>query len=467
MTLADLPREDIEAWGRIGVTHVWLMGVWPTGPEARQHAVRVARAGRMESHASSDPMEEICGSPYAVAGYQVDPDLGGDASLARFRTALHASGLKLMLDFVPNHLALDHPWIRSHPNRFVGSNSRRPEAFRVSATGKGHWIAHGKDPFFPAWTDTAQLDWRLAEVHQTMFQELSSVAERCDGVRADMAMLILPEVFDRQWREWAPAEGARAHGSFWAQAIPQLKRRFPEFLTLAEAYWDLEPVLLSQGFDYAYDKRFYDHLISRRPSALRAHLLSSGTELWGRGARFLENHDEVRVASVASRAEQDSWAALLLALPGLRLVHEGQWEGRRARADIRTLKRQHEPTDESLRETYESLIRLSRTLGDWAHPPQLLAPDPAWPGNPSCDAFVAWIGLRGSGRPFLVAANLAHHEAQCVLRLPEAFGRAAQGWVDLLSGQRFPVGHPDHADPVLPLHLAAHQCVWLAMSNEQ
>jgi hypothetical protein len=459
-TLADLPLEALDAWARNGVTHVWLLGVWPIGAQARQHAVHLAQTGKLPAHSSNDPVDEVCGSPYAVAAYHADAALGGDKALDRLRTALRSRGIGLILDFVPNHLALDHPWVHEHPEWFVGSASRREETFRAGSGARLRWIAHGKDPFFPAWADTAQLDWRLQAVHEAMLRELSAVAERCDGIRADMAMLLLPEVFEKQWEAWPAAPGGRAKGSFWSHAIAAIKGRHPQFLTLAEAYWDLEPTLLDQGFDYAYDKRFYDHLIARRPADLRTHLSRSTAGLWSRGARFLENHDEVRVASLASQMEHRSWAALLLALPGLRLVHEGQWDGLRGRADIRTLRRQVEPIDGSLRQSYHFLSRSVRELGDWVGVPQLLAPQPAWPGNPSHDGFVGWIGRRGAGSPFLVVANLANHEGQCVFRLPEAFGDAAPAWVDLLSGQEYSTGCGESGGRVLSLAFAPHRCAW-------
>ena len=81
---------------------------------------------------------------------------------------------------------------------------------------------------------------------------LAQIAGLCDGVRCDMAMLLLPEVFERTW-------GIQA-GPFWPRAIDAVRQRHPGFLFMAEVYWDLEWTLQQQGFDYTYDKRLYDRL---------------------------------------------------------------------------------------------------------------------------------------------------------------------------------------------------------------
>ena len=68
------------------------------------------------------------GSPYAIGDYQVDPALGGDEGLASLRLRLRELVLLLMLDFVPNHMALDHAWLESQPQRFVRGDIQKLEA---------------------------------------------------------------------------------------------------------------------------------------------------------------------------------------------------------------------------------------------------------------------------------------------------------------------------------------------------
>src|ERR1043166_2793235 len=102
----------------MGFTHIWLMGGWRTGVRVRGHSLRVPEL-RLGSPACSD--EDIVRSPYAIAAYEVSPALGGTAALDKFRCRLPEAGLKLILDFVPNHLGLDHAWIDKKPELFVQS----------------------------------------------------------------------------------------------------------------------------------------------------------------------------------------------------------------------------------------------------------------------------------------------------------------------------------------------------------
>src|SRR5262249_16836761 len=147
------------------------------------------------SDASSDCKEEdFAGSPFAVADYTVAGELGGEPAIDKFRNRLQAHGLGLLLDFVPNHLGLDHSWVAERPERFVQASERPPETFRAETMSGPRWLAHGKDPNFHAWIDTAQLDYRRADTRAAMLELLQSVARRCDGVRCDMAMLLLNEV---------------------------------------------------------------------------------------------------------------------------------------------------------------------------------------------------------------------------------------------------------------------------------
>ncbi len=110
-----------------------------------------------------------------------------------------------------------------------------------------------------------------------------------------MAMLILPEVFERTW--------GRRPEPFWPKAITSVRRQHPEFLFMAEVYWNLEWTMQQQGFDYAYDKRLYDRLREGHPQAVRGHLLA-GLDYQNRLARFLENHDEPRAAATFPQASR-------------------------------------------------------------------------------------------------------------------------------------------------------------------
>ena len=132
-----------------------------------------------------------------------------------------------MLDFVPNHTALDHPWVEDHPEYLRRRHGARPGSRAAElhagsdATAATCVLAHGRDPYFPGWPDTLQLDYGNPATQEAMIGELLKIAGQCDGVRCDMAMLVLPDVFERTWgiaRRAVLAGGDAAR----ARAVPGL-----------------------------------------------------------------------------------------------------------------------------------------------------------------------------------------------------------------------------------------------------
>lgn len=436
ITLDAVPQSELDQWRRLGFTHIWLMGVWPT---ARQSFIFSRHPAQLKHWRKLLPdlrIEDVAGSPYAIAGYDVPPDLGGEAGLAQFRGRLAAGGLKLLLDFVPNHTGLDHPWVAARPELFVHSLEKKPGTFRVSTARGPRWIAHGKDPFFPPWVDTAQLDYRNPAVHAAMADELASIARRCDGVRCDMAMLVLPDVFLRNWSSFSAASRPPSQ-SFWASAIPAIKKAHPDFLFMAEAYWDLETRLLELGFDYAYDKRVLDLLVARHPPELQRCLLTRPPGFLQRATHFLENHDEPRIASRLSFAEHRAAALVAMGLPGMRLLHEGQLEGAVARASVHLTRRPVEPPQAEIAAFYQRLLQTLQGTAVGRGRSELIEPRPAWAGNPTHQNFILVLWQSSPMQFDLVVVNLAPHSSQCYAPL-SIKGLARHHWllVDLLGGER-------------------------------
>jgi hypothetical protein len=356
VTLATAPEEEIASWKKRGFTHIWLMGVWATGPKTRDVARAQPDLRALSAQAFGMGGEEkLVGSPFAVADFTAAQSLGGAAALRRFRARLHRHGLGLVLDFIPNHLGLDHRWLMEKNSLFVRSAAQRPGTFPVVHAGATSWVAHGKDPFFPAWTDTAQLDYRQAATRAAMIKTLQSVASQCEGVRCDMAMLVLNDVFAKNWGHF-PSHAPAPTGEFWAEAISAVQRQHPQFVFIAEAYWDLESRLQALGFDYVYDKNFLEHLTRRDYPALQRHIRAVGGKF--NPVRFLENHDEARIASLLTVPEQKAAAVLLLAQPGLRLLHDGQWAGKTRRTPVQFADYWPEPANPETTAFYDHLLAL-------------------------------------------------------------------------------------------------------------
>jgi hypothetical protein len=414
-TLDDIPDEELDRLARPGFDWIWLLSVWQTGPAAQ----RVSRTNpewlkEFEETLPDLDEEDIAGSGFAITGYTVHHSLGGDAALARLRTRLEQRGLRLMLDFVPNHMALDHPWVESHPEYFVAGTEadleRAPQNYtRIGCPTGGRILAYGRDPYFSGWPDTLQLDYSNPATQQAMGAEVMRIAGQCDGVRCDMAMLVLPDVFERTW--------GRRPQPFWSETIRQVRARAPGFCFMAEVYWDLEWTMQQEGFDYAYDKRLYDRLRDRHARPVREHF-HAGLDYQDKLARFLENHDEPRAAATFDRPVHEAAAVITFLSPGLRFFHQGQFDGRRKRISPHLIRGPLEPRDETLQRFYDRLLcvlrRMSIRAGQW----RLLDCAPAWDGNWTSDGFLAfaWEGA-GSDR-VVVAVNYAGNQGQCYVRLP-------------------------------------------------
>jgi hypothetical protein len=432
-TLDDVPDEELDRLANLGFDWVWLLSVWQTGPAGR----RVSRSNpewRAEFHHTLPDLQDddIAGSGFAIAGYTVNPALGGDAALARMRTRLQSRGLRLMLDFVPNHVALDHPWVESHPEYFiVGTEAdlqRGPQNYvRVGAANGQRILAYGRDPYFSGWPDTLQLDYSNPAAQQAMHGELTRIAGQCDGVRCDMAMLVLPDIFERTW--------GRRPEPFWSRVIPQVRDKVPGFCFAAEVYWDREWAMQQEGFDYAYDKRLYDRLREGHARPVREHL-HAGLDYQDKLVRFLENHDEPRAAATFDRDMHEAAAVITFLSPGLRFFHQGQFEGRQKRISPHLVRAPQEPRDEHIQQFYDRLLTVleSATVrdGQW----QLLECVPAWDGNWTWDCCLAWLWTGHAGDRRLVAVNYTDHASQCYVRLP-AHGAGAVRFNDLMGALAF------------------------------
>jgi hypothetical protein len=414
VTLAAVPAEEWDSLSSIGADAVWFMGVWERSPAGT--AIANQNKGLLEDFrkALSDfrPGDNV-GSPYCVRQYVVDKHLGGRKGLAAARNELSRRGLKLILDFVPNHVAPDHPWVIDQPEYFVQGNAddvRRDPAAFVSVGG--NVFACGRDPYFPAWPDVLQLNAFQPELRQKVIETLSDIAGQCDGVRCDMAMLMLNQVFERTWGSRA---GARPDSDYWTAIIPAVKARYADFKFIAEAYWDLEWELQQQGFDFCYDKRLYDRLEKEGPESVRLHLLAD-MAYQQKLLRFIENHDEPRAAAAFPRERLRAVAVAALTLAGARLIHEGQLDGRRVRLPVFLGRRPFEPADEGLRDFHLRLLRAVSDdvfkAGEWR-----LCECRGWPDNPSWRNLVAWCWRLGEACR-LVAVNLSGDPAQGLVRLP-------------------------------------------------
>lgn len=412
----DLGTVDAKDWDAVavpGVDAVWLMGVWERSPVGRAIALHEpdVHAGMEAALADLRP-EDVVGSPYCVRRYQVDEHLGGDDSLARARMALAERGVRLIVDYVPNHVAPDHPWTRTNQEYFVHGTddevATAPAAFVHAGDGV---LALARDPHFPPWQDVVQLNAFDDGLRAATAATLTGIADRADGVRCDMAMLMVNEVFARTWGQRA---GPVPRDEFWPGVIAAVRNGHPGFAFVAEVYWDMEAVLLEQGFDHCYDKQLYDALVAGSAAALR-HSLRRDIAHQRRLVRFAENHDEPRSAAVLPYEALRAAAITVTTVPGATLLYEGQLEGRKVRPPVQLGRRPDEPVDGELLGFWSALLAwLDRTdlrSGEWS-----LLDVSGWPDNATADHLVAW-SWTGPHR-YLVVVNYSASRAQGQVGLP-------------------------------------------------
>jgi hypothetical protein len=413
--LDDIPDAELDQLADDGFNLVWFLGVWQTGEAGRRISAAHPQL-RMEYQRVLPDFQEsdICGSCFAIHDYHVHTDFGGDKALVRLRERQQQRGLRLMLDFVPNHLAPDHPWVEQHPDFFVAGSEEQlltqPKNYcRLETTGGSRIFAYGRDPYFDGWTDTLQLNYGNPTMQQALFGELQRIATQCDGVRCDMAMLVLPDIFQQTW-------GISA-APFWPGVTSKIHGDFPGFIFLAEVYWDLEWSLQQQGFDYTYDKRLYDRLKHGAARPVREHLLA-GLDFQDHLARFLENHDEPRVAATFTPQVHRAAAIVTFFTPGLRFIHQGQRQGKEVHIPVHLRRGPLEESDPIIAAFYGDLLGCLKDPGFRDGQWRLLEANPAWDGNETHEAFIAfaWTGL--GDRQRLVVVNYSAQQSQGYIKLP-------------------------------------------------
>ncbi|MFH1329008.1 MAG: alpha-amylase family glycosyl hydrolase [Candidatus Bathyarchaeota archaeon] len=375
LTLSSIPEQEWKKLRQLGFDYIWLMGVWT--PSGRGIDIAKSLPNLHTEYSKALPnwkISDIIGSPYSILSYTLNPELGKPSELKTLQEILHESDLSLILDFVPNHVAVDHQWTISNPEYFIQATAEEAHEnpdlfFKVKNNGGEYLIAHGKDPNFPPWLDTAQLNIFNANTQNALIRVLNTVTEQCDGIRCDMAMLSLNEIFQRTWGWLTKKIGSEiSQDEFWRVAIENVKVNHPNFIFIAEVYWGLNLKLLKLGFDYVYDKTLYDHLLDGNVQKIHAYLTTE-TSYQKRCVRFIENHDEGRAVKTFGREKSKAAAAIIATLPGLRFFHDGQLEGHAIKVPVQLAYVKPETDDSDLIEHYHVLLSLASKQifheGEW------------------------------------------------------------------------------------------------------
>ncbi|HPA62152.1 MAG TPA: alpha-amylase family glycosyl hydrolase [Candidatus Woesebacteria bacterium] len=367
----------------------WFMGIYSPSQFSANHAKKYTNQYTY-ALPDIDAEKDVVASPFAVANYLPNPQLVKDwPTWDRMVEKLHQRDKKVFIDFVPNHTAVDHPWANEHPEYFIqgseGQYRAHPNFYQAinNDHGQVHYLAHGKDPNYPEWADTLQLNYGRPEVHQAMTEQLLSLVDHVDGLRCDMAMLLNPSTFLRTWA-WALSNEERdyvAKHSFWHEAIPQAKAKAmalgKSFDFMAEAYW--EKNLLAENFDYIYRDELYKHLlrVARGENChnLKEHiaylLYCANDQQTCKDTVYLENHDEERAVRTMGREFSQAAAALISFLPHtMLLINQGQEEGSTIKPPMQVGRFPQENKDLQLKNYYQNLLQLKQSKlfreGQWS-----------------------------------------------------------------------------------------------------
>ncbi len=428
ITLLTIPEEYLDFW-QANFDYVWLMGVWERSPEGRKISRENEDLTREYEAVLKDfSKEDVVGSPYSIHSYNVDDYFGGNEGLQRIHSRLNKKGLSLILDYVPNHLAVDHEWISQFPEMFIqGTEEDLKTERNTFFKANGKIFAHGRDPYFPAWTDTVQINAFSEIARIKTFTLLDKIAQFCEGVRCDMAMLLTTNVFKKTWEKYA---GNTPQREFWEDIISKVHKNNPNLIFLAEVYWNLEWKLMQQGFDYCYDKTLYDRLLKGDVNEIKLHLLAD-MKYQRKLLRFIENHDEKRAYKNFGKEKSKVAALITLTLPGAALIHGGQMQGNEIKVPVQLGRKPLEEEKKSLHEYYLTILNLSSMeallQGQW----ESCEVNPIDSYNHSNTNLISYTWFTNKSRILLVI-NYSSIKSQGHVKIPDMnFGEKAWTFKDL------------------------------------
>ena len=420
-SIADVPREYWLSLKSKGIDAVWLMGIWKTNEETIKKYCFEEGLTREYSKALKDWKEEdIIGSPYAIDSYKINPKLGSEQDLLKVKSTLNELGMNLILDFIPNHFSAASRLLKEKPEIFLTVEKRfyeeDPYTFFKPFEEEEKYFAHGRDPFFPAWQDTAQVNYYSEEARNFMISQLLQITKFADGVRCDMAMLPMNNVFGNTWGSALSDNSfTKPKEEFWKTAIEIVKNYRTDFLFIAEAYWDLEYDLQQLGFDYTYDKKLLDRLIAGDVDEIRAHL-NAEESYRKKSVRFIENHDEQRAISSMGKKKSEAAAIITSTIEGLHLYYDGQFEGKKIKLPVQLGREPDEGTIECVAEFYNNLLDITNDDifhdGFWF----MRYPQPVGENDFTYKNLLAWSWRRLDEKR-LIVVNFSNVQSRCRLQL--------------------------------------------------
>ncbi len=465
--LIDIPSNYWKTLVDKGVKYVWLMGIWETVPETiKKYCFSDGLISEYSKALSDWKPEDVIGSPYAIDNYKVNKSLASTTEFIQLKESLNKLGLKIILDFIPNHFSADTSLLKTNPEIFLQGNEEllsRDEQTYFRATN-GNIYAHGRDPNFPAWQDTIQVNYFSESARDFMIEILKNTSKMCDGVRCDMTMLPMNNVFKNTWRKPLEMLGVdKTEEEFWIKSIKQTKEIKNDFLFIAEAYWDTEWELQQFGFDYTYDKRLLDRLEFGDAEIILRHLLAEN-QFQQKAIRFIENHDEKRATTTFGIQKSKAAAVVMSTIQGGTLFHDGQFEGRDVKLPVQLGREPNEKINNSLKDFYDDLLVIVNhpvfNDGLW----NLLVPVQL-DEDFTYKSILAWEWILGSDRRIIVI-NYSNSSAYCRIKFLLDSIKEKIVLVDLLHNQEYERDAKEIIDDGLFIHLGAFESHIFKIKNK-
>ena len=281
--LKEIPLEEFDYLSENGVNIIWMMGVWKLG----NYGLEFDRKLNYSEYLSDFTMEDVIGSPYAVSEYICNPELGTDEDLLDLRIEINRRGMKLMLDFVPNHSAVDAPQATSDPDMYI----RAPEGIIDENRYTNNGLAYGANKNHFTWKDVLQWNYWENKTIEFMKNNIMKILTLADAIRCDVAYQEINDVFEITWpEELSYYKYTKPNFEFWTYAITEAKKIYPNAIFLAEAYQDdYNEKLIKLGFDYAYNRNILKKLMVSS-TEFKDYIKDKNGLFWKDKANFVENH---------------------------------------------------------------------------------------------------------------------------------------------------------------------------------
>ena len=439
--LLDVPFNFYTDLALKGINMVWLMGIWKTSPGViNKYCFTPDLKNSYDKALKNWKKEDVIGSPYSIDEYDINPEIGSWKDILILKKNLNEIGIKLILDFVPNHFSVESRILKCKPEIFLQVDEefykKDPFTFFKSQNNPDLTFAHGRDPLFPAWQDTVQVNFFSTNARNYLCEIILKLAEVSDGIRCDMAMLPLNNVFSNTWVGVLKKNNiTKPSDEFWGTTIKKVKEKNPGFIFLAEAYWDLEWDLQQLGFDFTYDKRLTDRLASNYMPEILSHL-KADMEFQTKSVRFIENHDEPRAITKFGKFRSLAAATIISTIPGMKFYYDGQFEGKKIKLPVQLGREPVEKFSNTVYKYYEKLLNITKEdifiFGKW----ELLEPVSAGNENLSYQSFLAWLWTFKKSKA-LIIINYSELTCQCRIKIETGSDKNYIVLHDQLNGKIF------------------------------